>query len=188
MKKLAYIATFVAAITMFLSSCNNAGNGGNAGGNDSISADSEVVDTTVYGRCGEGSAMNSVELITDAGDTLRYILLDSEDNPADVQGGLLTGDRLAVIGQEINGELIATRVINLTTLIGKWTSLDKNFEILEGGEVKSNVKTESQPWVAWKILNGQLLLNTDTFTINELGADSLYLENNAGIFVYKRAE
>lgn len=188
MKKLTYLFVIAAIATMVLGSCNELGKSNNGAEGDSLYADSTVVDTTVYGRCGEGSAMSSVELITDAGDTLRYILLDDEDNPADVQGGLLAGDRLAVIGQEINGELVATRVINLTTLIGKWTSLDKNFEILEGGEVKSNVKTESQPWIAWKILNGQLLLNTDTFTINQLGADSLYLENNDGIFVYKRAE
>jgi hypothetical protein len=29
-------------------------------------------------------------------------------------------------------------IINLTSLLGKWTSLDKNFDILEGGEVKNN--------------------------------------------------
>ena len=79
------------------------------------------------------------------------------------------------------------KFINLTTLLGKWTSLDKNFEIVEGGMVSSNVEAESNPWVSWKILNGHLLLNTDTFDIVELGADSLYIENKSGIYVYKRA-
>lgn len=37
-----------------------------------------------------------------------------------------------------------------------------------------------------EIVNGLLLLNTDTFQIDELGSDSLYLENREGIFVYKR--
>ena len=54
--------------------------------------------------------------------------------------------------------------------------------------VNSNVEAESNPWVSWKILNGRLLLNTDTFDIVELGADSLYIENSQGIFVYKRAQ
>lgn len=188
MKHLVYLVALVSAMTMALGSCGELGKRGGVADGDSLSSDSVTTDSTVYGRCGEGTAMSSVELITDAGDTVRYILLDNEDNPADVQGGLITGDRLAVIGEMIDGELVATRIINLTTLIGKWTSLDKNFEILEGGEVKSHVKSESQPWVAWKILNGQLLLNTDTFTINQLGADSLYIENSKGIFVYKREE
>ena len=50
----------------------------------------------------------------------------------------------------------------------------------------SNVKAETNPWTAWKILNGKLLLNKDTFQIVGLGADSLYLENNKGVFAYKR--
>ena len=106
-----------------------------------------------------------------------------------MQGGLLVGDRLAVIGAtDRDGERVATKVINLTTLQGKWTSLDKNFEILEGGLIKSNVTAESNPWTEWKILNGQLLLNRDTFDIDQLSADSLYLENHDGIFVYKRVK
>ena len=86
------------------------------------------------------------------------------------------------------GEKCARKVINLTTLQGKWTSIDKNFEILEGGEVKSDVEAEKNPWTTWKILNGKLLLNRDTFDIDNLGSDSLYLENKVGIFVYKRVE
>ena len=104
-------------------------------------------------------------------------------------GGLLAGDRLAVVkGQPIDGEMTAKKVINLTTLQGKWTSIDKNFEILEGGEVKSNVEAEKNPWTSWKILNGKLLLNRDTFEIDNIGSDSLELENRNGIFLYKRAK
>ena len=70
--------------------------------------------------------------------------------------------------------------------MGKWTSIDKNFELIEGGEVKNNVKAETNPWTSWKILNGKLLLNKDTFEIEKLGPDSLYLENSVGIFTFKR--
>ncbi|MGM9704975.1 MAG: hypothetical protein ACI3YB_03180 [Prevotella sp.] len=146
----------------------------------------ETPDSTIYGVCGEGTAMNTLQLITDLGDTLEYSLLDNDDNPVNVQGGLMAGDRMAVMGTTVSDTRIATTVINITTLLGKWTSIDKNFEIQEGGLVKSNVKAENNSWTSWKILNGRLLLNKDTFIVNTLGADSLYLENDTGIFVYKR--
>lgn len=168
------------------------GCGGNASKHQGQAEDSTAVetadaDTTIYGTCGEGTAMHTLELITDAGDTLQYMIGENSEGQQDVQGGLLVGDRLAVIaGTGVDGEKTAQKVINLTTLLGKWVSLDKNFEILEDGVVKSNVKAETNPWTSWKILNGQLLLNKDTFDINALGKDSLYLENKQGIFVYKR--
>ena len=104
------------------------------------------------------------------------VFIDDEE-PNSVKGGLLAGDRIALIlnGQknEELGDVAAQQVINLTSLLGKWTSLDKNFEIIEGGEVKNNVKAEQNPWTSWKILNGKLLLNKDTFMIDELGPDSM---------------
>ena len=123
---------------------------------DSVGGGVVIADSTIYGVCGDGTAMHTLELITDGGDTLSYAMMVEED--ADVQGGLLVGDRMAVIGKNTADGLVATKII----------------------------KTESNPWVAWKILNGQLLLNTDTFDITSLGADSLYIENKNGIFVYKR--
>lgn len=142
-------------------------------------------DSTVYGVCGDGTAMHTLELITDAGDTLTY-MIDDEEDQSPVVGGLFSGDRMAVIGHKEGSDLVATKIINLTTLTGKWTSLDKNFKILEGGQVKSYAKAENNPWTSWKILNGKLLLNKDTFDIDNLGADSLYLENKNGIFTFKR--
>ena len=50
----------------------------------------------------------------------------------------------------------------------------------------SHMQAEAKPWTAWKVLNGQLLLNQDTFAVAKLGADSLSLENSACIFVFKR--
>lgn len=153
------------------------------------SEQTDTKDSTIYGVCGDGTMMHSLQLITDGGDTLAFALPDSADGSQTVVGGLLAGDRLAVVeGQPIDGVKCARKVINLTTLQGKWTSIDKNFEILEGGEVKSDVEAEKNPWTTWKILNGKLLLNRDTFDIDNLGSDSLYLENKVGIFVYKRVE
>lgn len=151
----------------------------------------EVNDTTVYGVCGEGTSMHSLEIITDAGDTLVYTLLSQDaetevETPSDVQGGLMAGDKMAVTGHKTADELVADRVINVTSLLGHWTSIDKNFTIEEGGTVHSAVKAETNPWTSWKILNGSLLLNRDTFAIEGLSADSLYLENANGIFTFKR--
>ena len=119
-------------------------------------------DSTVYGVCGVNTAMHTLELVTVQGDTINY-LFDVDDASA-VKGGLLAGDRLAVVGyKNADGENEASLVLNLTTLMGKWRSIDKQFEF-----------------------NGQLVLNKDTFTVNALGGDSLYLENKHGIFTFTR--
>ncbi len=147
---------------------------------------SETADTTVYGVCGEGTSMHSLQLVTDYGDTVTYAINDEGEPMTDVQGGLMAGDHVAVVGTKHDGEMVADRVINLTSLLGHWTSIDRNFELEEGGTVKSSVKAETAPWTTWKIFNGNLVLNRDTFVIYNLGADSLYIENDKGIYAFKR--
>ena len=186
MRKLGLSFIVICMAMVMITSCHETKQQTSEVDSDSIMQEEVVyeVDSTVYGTCGEATAMHTLQLITDVGDTLMYVMMVEED--ADVQGGLLVGDRMAVIGKNTQEGLVATKILNLTTLMGKWTSLDKNFEILEGGVVESNVTAESNPWTSWKILNGKLLLNSDTFNINMLGADSLYIENSRGIFAYKR--
>ena len=190
MKNLGFV--FASLMLLVLAGCNSKKEKPNLQANDVV----EVADSTVYGVCGEGTSMHSLELITDTGDTLTYTILDAEADMdgmvtggglvSHVEGGLMAGDKVAVTGQKVDGELIADKVINVTSLLGHWTSIDKNFEIEEGGTVRSSVKAESNPWTSWKILNGRLLLNRDTFNINSLGADSLYIENDKGIYTFKR--
>jgi hypothetical protein len=187
MKKLAFVVVACLMAMTMVTGCQETKNPKTLTANDSTDVDDATPDSTVYGVCGESTAMHTLELITDAGDSLEYMIAEDEEGTQDVKGGLLVGDRLAVIeGPAVDGERVAKKVINLTTLRGKWTSIDKNFEIQEGGVVKSNIKVEKNPWTTWKILNGQLVLNRDTFDITNLGSDSLYLENKEGIFVYKR--
>lgn len=190
MKNLGFV--FASLMLLVLAGCNSKKEKPNLQANDV----EEVADSTVYGVCGEGTSMHSLELITDTGDTLTYTILDAEADMdgmvtggglvSHVEGGLMAGDKVAVTGQKVDGELIADKVINVTSLLGHWTSIDKNFEIEEGGTVRSSVKAESNPWTSWKILNGRLLLNRDTFNINSLSADSLYIENDKGIYTFKR--
>lgn len=146
----------------------------------------EVEDSTLYGICGEGTMMHTLELIT-MQDTLSIFINDEETDEASlVVGGMMCGDRMAVTARKIDDEWTAQRIINITSLLGKWTSIDKNFELTDDGEVVSAIKSETNSWTAWRILNGQLLLNRDTFDIITLGADSLELENPRGIYFFQR--
>ena len=131
--------------------------------------------------------MHSLELITTMGDTLTYYIDDEDEEGLTlVAGGLMSGDRMAVTGYKKDDILTAHRVINLTSLLGKWSSIDKSFELTEDGTVQSTVQTESKIWTEWRILNGQLLMNRDTFDIIALSADSLSLENREGVFDFQR--
>lgn len=152
----------------------------NANNIDSLNAG----DTTIYGTMLDGG-MNSILLLTDAGDTLE-IIQNPDDTTEVVKGGKLSGDRFAVIAYKEYGDMMLRSAINITSLLGNWTSLDKNFEIKEGGEVVSNVQAENNAWTSWKIYNGKLLLSRDTFDVIELGADTMSLENKTGIFVFGR--
>lgn len=189
MKRFSIIALACIMAAFLITGCHDKAKQTNVAQADSTDVTDTATDSTVYGVCGEGTAMHTLELITDAGDSLEYMIAGDGDGVQDVKGGLLVGDRLAVIeGPMVDGDRMAKKVINLTTLLGKWTSIDKNFEIMEGGVVKSKLKVENNPWTSWKILNGQLVMNRDTFDINVLGSDSLFLENKNGIFAYKRVK
>lgn len=143
-------------------------------------------DSTVYGTMIDGG-MSSLVLLTDKGDTVDY-LVHPDDTTEVVKGGRINGDRFAVIAYKEYGDNYIRAAINLTTLLGNWTSLDRDFEIKEGGTVSSSLQSEKNPWSTWRIWNGKIILSKDTFSVAELGADSLALENRTGIFVYSRKE
>ena len=184
MKTFKFILTFLCIMIIF--GCND-----NKKKTSTIEvlSDSTEFDSTIYGRCGDGTAMHTLELVTDKGDTIVYTL-EGTDTCSNVQGGLFVGDRIAVIGERVKGlneDMFAKKVINLTSLLGVWSSLDRKFEIVEGGAVVSDTG-EPKPYTEWKILNGKLILSSDTFDIYTLGPDSLYLENNDGIYGYMRMQ
>lgn len=182
MMKKSIISTAVFGCLALLSSCNGGKTDSTEPQRDTLNAG--IADSTVYGKCGVGTMMNTLELVTDDGKTLTFTI--DEEKGSDVQGGMMSGDRMAVTYYKTADENIAHKVINLTTLQGRWTSLDKNFTINEDGSIESNIQAESKPYTAWTICNARLILNTDTFDVLSLGADSLELESAKGIFVYKR--
>ena len=179
-------------LPLVLLSCLMACNGNKQKNTDNSAATdtATAADSTLYGICGEGTAMHTLQLITLTGDTLNLSLLpddaDDVDTRATVNGGLMCGDHLAVLATTTADGPIATKVINLTSLMGRWTRISRNFVIEEGGIVTSDIKAETHPYTSWKIFNGQLLLGRDTFNIVTLGPDSLAIENHNGIYLYKR--
>ncbi len=178
MKKLLLFA----ALLSLCIACNNRTSG------TSEDEERQDNDTTLYGVCGEGCSMHTLQLITNMQDTI-YVFIDDEDSTHLTKqlGSMAIGDRMAVTAYDIGAQALeGVRIINITTLLGRWSSLDRDFDISEDGEVKSNLSSETNPWTSWRILNGQLLLNTDTFDIVRLTADSLELENREGIYGYCR--
>lgn len=189
MRKL-LLAVMTLMTVSFIMSCKPSATNKDNSGNDSVSTEQkaeEAKDTTIYGTFVDGGHAGFMLKCED--DSVREFVIDIDNDSNVVLGGMATGDQMAVISQTNGlGEHVATKVINLTTLQATWTSLDKNFEIEKGGGVQSHQQDESQPWTQWRIFNGQLVLNKDTFSIDRLDGDSLFLENSKGIFAYARAK
>lgn len=187
MRRTTFMASLLLAV-LLLAGCNGKKNDATVADGDTATQATQITDTTVYGICTDG-AMNSFGLKQDDGKVLQLVE-DQNDSLPVVYGGLLDGDELAVTyyADKQDQMNIATRVINLTTLRAHWQSLDRDFQLLKGGQVQSNQQGETHPWVSWSIYNGHLLLNKDTFDITLLSADSLYLENDYGIYTFARAK
>lgn len=190
MKKTVYFTTTLLLVAVAICSCNRSKSAtSSAPVSESTMSDDAPSDTTLFGVCGEGTMMNTLELVKDTGDTLHISL--SEDV---VKGGLMAGDRMAVTAHVIPDlkhkdtplEMEADCVVNLTTLMGHWVSIDRSFELVDGGEIVTEGGNDRKQWLHWKMFNGKLLLDTDTFSVFELGADTLALENKNGIFTFKR--
>ena len=144
-----------------------------------------VADSTVYGICGRSTAMNTLELITEGGDTLELSLNEANEH-GNVVGGLAVGDRMAVVISRGHGDAgVAGMVVNISSLLGKWARIGEMFEICDSGIVKSTMK-ETRPYTEWKIVNGMLVLSPDTFGITSIGHDSLFLVKNGVTFGYRR--
>lgn len=175
-----------AAIATFIMSCNSKSTMPGAGELDSDSVEVfTVADTAIYGTVDESTTMHMLTITMENGKSETFAMnLDSMGS--DIQGGIFAGDKVTLTVRKGEEERQVVKCINLSTLLGKWTSLDRNFQIEENGVVKSNLAAESNPYTQWQMVNARIILNADTFDILTLGADSMELENNKGIFIYKR--
>lgn len=163
-------------------------------------------DQTIYGLCGNGTAMNTLQLLTDNGDTLTMSLTNAEEN-GQVFGGLQAGDRLAVIANKDKTEAVI--VINQNTLLGDWVmpnpidgSSEVGIRIKEGG-IAESIDQSSIIYKTWKIYNGRLEIlsqregggdmeETNLYEFVQLGPDSLVYKTlgvkkeDEEIFAYSR--
>ena len=170
MKKTVLFGMMVAGL-MMLGSCGGKQQQ-SGGGENNTSSQGEFMplDRTIYGLCGEGTAMNTLELLTDNGDTLVLSMVNAQET-GQVFGGLQTGDRLAVMANDKKTE--ATEVINLNTLLGDWVMPDPidgsseiGIRIKEGG-VAESIEMTNIIYRTWKIVNGKL----EIISIREGGGD-----------------
>lgn len=155
---------------------------------------------TVFGICGDGTAMNTLQLITDSGDTLDLNMASAKDNNQ-VFGGLQCGDRMAVMLSSNKTEV--TLVINESSLLGNWIqpnpldgSSDVGISLKEGG-IAESIDQSSILYQTWKINNGKLEISlrregggdeeeTNTYTLKSLGNDSLVYTDGQDDYAYSR--
>ena len=170
MKKTLFLVMVVAGIVM-LGSCGGGKQQGGADDTDSTEVGELVPrDYTIYGLCSGGTAMNTLEMITDNGDTLT-LSLEKAQEAGKVFGGLQVADRLAVIADKDRKE--AQIVINLNTLMGDWVMPDPidggaeiGIRIKEGG-VAESIDQSTIIYRTWKIFNGDL----EILLVREGGGD-----------------
>ena len=153
---------------------------------DSTSVDSTatVMSAELMGMVGDGTSMNSIELVCDNGDTA-YVTPD-----CDVKGGLLCGD-IVYVQCDLN-TFEASSVINMTSLSHLWavdgTDGKQHLELDSQGT--ANAFNMDQTCDHWNIENGQLVLinggERTAYDVTLLSDDSLVIENpSATIRLYK---
>ena len=197
MKRLSVFMTVAVAIWMMVS-CG--GKTQQVPFDDGDSADIANADPTIYGVCGEGTAMNTLQLVTDMGDTLSIDISDAQDN-GKVLGGLQAGDRMAVLPTKDKAQAIM--VINQATLLGNWVmpnpidgSDEQGVRIKEGGVAESIAQSDIV-YKTWRLVRGQIEFvlmresgsgedETYVYDIAKLGPDSLILKDRDEMLDYGR--
>ena len=157
---------------------------------------------TVFGVCGEASAMNTLQVIADSGDTLNLSVANAKEL-MQVFGGYVVGDRVAVLANEQRTE--ASLVINETTLMGDWVMLNPldgssyvGMSIREGGVVEGIDQT-TLIYKSWSIHNGKLEISlvregggdeeeTTLYDMVKLDADSLVIRDGEDLYEYVRQQ
>lgn len=176
MKKLLFAAFAFALVC----SCNKEAKISTAVNNASAS-DIAIEDTAIYGEFSD-AARQTLELMI-ASDTTKpvtfYIPDDSITSKDDIIfGGLLAGSKYAVIAEKDQlGEYdyVAKKIINLTTLMGKWVE-ENNGDTICLDDEKSWIK------------NGQIIVTGEPLDITYLDVDTLKLESKDYLRLYYRSK
>lgn len=170
--------------------------------NTALVDSSKIKDVTVFGLCGENAAMNSLQLMTDMGDTLNLNIEDARENNQ-VFGNYAPGDRLAILMSP--DQKTVKMVINESVLMGNWlmpNPIDGSSEVgirIKDGGIAESIEQTSNNYKTWKIIDGKLELTlvregggdeeeTGWYTIDKLDADSLIFHDEEDLFEYGRAK
>jgi hypothetical protein len=137
---------------------------GNKGGQENSYGSEDQVqyilrDTAIYGFCAEGSAMNTLQIITDGGDTISVSTTGAREKDR-ILGGYAVGDEVTLLANA--DTTTALCVINRSVLYGDWVmpnpmdgSNETGFRILRGGSAES-IDQGTLIYKSWRLFNGQL--------------------------------
>lgn len=197
MKKLSFLCILSALIVLF-GSCGNSSQKVPFDSGDS--AYSAKADPTLFGVCGVETSMNTLQLITDTGDTLMLDLTVARDKDQ-VFGGLQVGDRMAVIANDEHTGAIM--VVNQAALLGNWVmpnpidgSDEVGISIKEGG-IAESIEQSAIIYKTWKLTRGKLEIvlvreggteeeETYLYDIIKVTPDSLIFKDAEDTFEYSR--
>lgn len=197
MKKLGVFAIIACALLM-MGSCGNKSEKVPFDNGDSSAVAN--ADPTIYGVCGEATSMNTLQLITDMGDTLNIDMSVAQEN-GHVYGGVQPGDRMAVLADK--DRAVAEMVINQATLLGNWVMpnpLDGSDEVgisIKEGGIAESIDQGSIIYKTWRLNRGKLEIvqvreggseeeETYYYDIVKLGADSLVYKDGDELYEYSR--
>ena len=197
MRKLLILCVVSALIVLF-GSCGNKAQKVPFDNGDSAYA--TKVDPTMYGVCGVGTSMNTLQLITDTGDTLQLDLTAARDKNQ-VFGGLQVGDRMAVIANDDRKEAVI--VINQAALLGNWVMpnpIDGSDEVgisLKEGGIAESIEQSNVIYKTWKLTRGKLEIvlvregcteeeEVYLYDLVKLSPDSLIYKDADDTFEYSR--
>ena len=197
MKKYGIIA-IVACVVLMMGSCGN--NTEKVPFDNGDSAAVANADPTIYGICGDATSMNTLQLITDMGDTLTLDISDAQEQ-GKVFGGVQTGDRMAVLAND--DRTVAEWVLNQATLMGNWVMpnpIDGSDEVgirLKEGGIAESIEQSAIIYKTWKLARGKLEIvlvreggteeeETYLYDIVKLSPDSLVYKDADDTFEYCR--
>lgn len=201
MKKIAIVMMLVVAVVATMSSCGGKSQPVPFDNGDSTDM-SAMQDPTIYGVCGEGTAMNTLQVVTDLGDTIQLDITYARENNQ-VFGGLQVGDRMAVVPNAKKTEALI--VINQAALLGNWVmpnpldgSDEVGFRIKEGGIVEG-IEQATLTYKTWRLVRGKLELvdvregageeeEIVLYDLVRLTPDSLILKDSEDTYEYGRQQ
>ena len=201
MKKIWIVVMLVAAVVMTMSSCGGKTQQVPFDNGDSTDM-SAMQDPTIYGVCGEGSAMNTLQIVTDLGDSIVLDLNYARENNQ-VFGGLQAGDRMAVVPNSKKTEALIG--VNQADLLGNWVmpnpldgSDEVGFRIKEGG-ILEGIEQSSLTFKTWRLVRGKLETvavregggeeeEVNIYDLVKLTPDSLILKDSDDTYEYGRQQ